>query len=162
MSIKVPTNIQQQSQIYTRVAGTNFYIDPVYYESSIISKESDIYSFGVVLFELLTGMMAYHLKSIGDDEPQPLMNLVRRYHDEGMENLIDPYLITQVDARSFHKFEEIAYKCISWNLKDRPTVKQIMESIEIALYFHIHEAASAITIQSHQYQNPESFLIPLQ
>ncbi|KAL7617427.1 hypothetical protein Lser_V15G03248 [Lactuca serriola] len=37
-----------------------------------------------------------------------------------------------------------------------------MESIEIALYFHIHEAASAITIQSHQYQNPESFLIPLQ
>lgn len=82
-------------------------------------------------------MTAYHLKSIGDDEPRPLMSLVRPYGYEGLERLIDPDTRTQMDNHSFHKFEEIAYHCVSFNLMERPTINRIIELIEIALYFQV-------------------------
>ncbi|CAI9269228.1 unnamed protein product [Lactuca saligna] len=73
---------QSDTEVYTRVAGTQFYMDPAYHESGILRKESDVYSFGVVLFEILSGMLVYHEKSFGDDCQQNLITSVRRYYDK--------------------------------------------------------------------------------
>lgn len=89
---------------------------PVYHESGMLQKESDVYSLGVVLLEMLTRMLAYYEKAIEkDDEPQFLINFVRRYFDDGLDMLIDPFIKDQIDRRSFHTFKYIAYECISLN-----------------------------------------------
>ncbi|CAI5481823.1 unnamed protein product, partial [Closterium sp. Yama58-4] len=38
----------------TRIAGTPGYVDPDYNRSHVVSERSDVFSFGVVLLELLT------------------------------------------------------------------------------------------------------------
>ncbi|KAI3690342.1 hypothetical protein L2E82_48336 [Cichorium intybus] len=134
LSKKGPRN-QQHTQVYTKVAGTNYYLDPIYHESGILRKESDVYSFGVVLFEILSGMLAYHNKSLGDDNPQPLINLVRRYYNDRLDELIDPFIKYQIDRRCFHTFKELAYQCINYNSKERPTMETIIERIEDAIDF---------------------------
>ncbi|GJW09745.1 protein kinase, ATP binding site-containing protein [Tanacetum coccineum] len=129
---------QPHSKLYTKAAGTRFYMDPVYHESGMLQKESDVYSLGVVMLELLTGMLAYYEKAIEkDDEPQFLINLVRRYFDDGLDMLIDPFIKDQIDRRSLHTFKYIAYECISLNSKDRPTIDTIIDRLEEALDFQV-------------------------
>ncbi|GKE93038.1 hypothetical protein Tco_1574133, partial [Tanacetum coccineum] len=65
-----------------------------------------------------------------------MINLVLRFHDDGPERLIDPLIINNVDRRSFHMFIETAYKCISLNIKDRPTMEEIVKTIDEALDVH--------------------------
>ncbi|GKC34768.1 protein kinase, ATP binding site-containing protein [Tanacetum coccineum] len=133
---------QQQSKLYTKVAGTGCYTDPIYHKSGILRAESDVYSFGVVMFEMLRGMPAWHRRSFGRDKPQPLINLVRRYYDNGKDLLIDPQIKAQIDKNSFHTFIEIAYRCISFNSKERPTMEMITDKIEEALDFQVKKDVS--------------------
>ncbi|PWA40941.1 serine/threonine/dual specificity protein kinase, catalytic domain-containing protein [Artemisia annua] len=133
-------------------------MDPIYRESHIPRAESNVYSFGVVLFEVLTGMLADQRKSVGDDVSQNLISLVQRYSNDRLHMLIDPHIRDEIDARSFHTFKQIAYKCISFNIKDRPSMNKIIKRLEEALYIQNHGAASTITRKD---QKLEDFRIPL-
>ncbi|XP_023750019.1 probable receptor-like protein kinase At5g59700 [Lactuca sativa] len=128
---------QLDTQLHTRVAGTQFYLDPTYHESRILRKESDVYSFGVVLFEILSGTLVYHEISTQNDVQKFLMTWVRRYHKNEPHKLIDPQISDQIDRTSFHIFQEIAYQCISFNLSERPTMDKVIERIEEALSVQI-------------------------
>ncbi|GKD58993.1 protein kinase, ATP binding site-containing protein [Tanacetum coccineum] len=135
-SVLVRAN-QPRPEIYRSTPGL-LSTDPVYLETKILNIESDIYSYGILMFSILTGVKdAYRRRAIGDYKEQQLMNLVLRYHDNGPEHLIDPYIVDNVDRRSFHMFIETAYKCISLNIKDRPTMDEIVKTIEEALDIHV-------------------------
>ncbi|XP_023767975.2 myosin-14-like isoform X1 [Lactuca sativa] len=121
------------TEVFTKVAGTQFYVDPTYNESRILRKESDVYSFGVVMFEMLSGMLVYSERSIEDDRTEFLMNLVRRYDHNVVDKLIDPHMRDQIDSHSLDMFKEIAYQCISLNFTKRPTMDKVTERIQEAL-----------------------------
>ncbi|CAH1440221.1 unnamed protein product [Lactuca virosa] len=57
---------------------------------------------------------------------------------------------------------EIAYQCISWNLKDRPTMKTVIKKIQEALNIQNPGASRTITQPRYQHETLESFLIPLE
>ncbi|CAI9271350.1 unnamed protein product [Lactuca saligna] len=131
---------QQDTLVRTRPCGTRCYIDPVYNERGRLSKECDIYSFGVVMFEVSSGMMAYKLRPLKDTNELFLIDIVRSYYDDhglvdGLDRLKDPTIKDQIDMRSFHKFNEIAHECINMDRKKRPTMDKIIKAIEEALDF---------------------------
>ncbi|XP_042755956.1 myosin-6 isoform X2 [Lactuca sativa] len=140
---KVGSRIQRDTQLYTRVAGTQYYLDPTYYESGILRKESDVYSFGVVLFEILSGMLVYLQRSFRDAKQPSLMNYTRKYSQE-LEKLIDPHIRDQIYSRSFHIFSQIAYQCISLDLKERPTMEMVIQRIEEALHIQMEVNATVL------------------
>ncbi|KAL7618882.1 hypothetical protein Lser_V15G03252 [Lactuca serriola] len=141
---KLRHRYQQHTYLMTNVAGNQlFYLDPVYLESGILGKESDVYSLGLVLFEILSGMLVYSQKGFEDDKPQMLMNSVRRYSQKP-ERLIDPHIRDQIDNRSFDTFNEIAYQCISFKLKERPTMDKVVERIEEALDIQMEENVAVL------------------
>ncbi|GJZ71478.1 protein kinase, ATP binding site-containing protein [Tanacetum coccineum] len=101
-AIKVGGN---QEHIYEEASGSRYYMDPIYLESGFHKIESDVYSLGVVMFELLSGTPTNHRRDIGYGEPQPLINLARIYHDDGLDNIIDPYIKDIIDKRSLRTFK---------------------------------------------------------
>lgn len=66
--------------------GTIGYIDPEYAQTSRLSEKSDIYSFGIILLELLTGKKAVENES-------NLHQLVWANH-LGINSTIMPYFLT--------------------------------------------------------------------
>ncbi|GJW99535.1 protein kinase, ATP binding site-containing protein [Tanacetum coccineum] len=115
----------------------DYYMDPVYRQSQICDEESDVYSYGVVLFEILTGMLASETRRIGDEDPLNLVALVCRYYAHQLDKFVDPRIRDEIDDRSLYTFKEIAYKCISFNVKDRPSLNKIIKRLEEALYIQV-------------------------
>ncbi|GKC42009.1 protein kinase, ATP binding site-containing protein [Tanacetum coccineum] len=57
------------------------------------------------------------------------------------DSLTDPAIRDQIGGQSFRMIEELACKCLSFNMKDRPTMDKLVKTIENAL--DIHEASRA-------------------
>ncbi|XP_076890689.1 putative receptor-like protein kinase At2g23200 [Bidens hawaiensis] len=82
---------QQPSSIYSRnIAGTTLYMDPEYLATGKYKKESDMYSFGVVLFEILSGKVAYDSVYINENDLGLAPIARRRFNEETLKELIDP------------------------------------------------------------------------
>ncbi|GJR15195.1 protein kinase, ATP binding site-containing protein [Tanacetum coccineum] len=73
------------------------------------------------------------IKCDGDEE-LILMALVRRHYGDGFDKFIDHQIRDEIDVRSLHICKEIAYKCISYHIKDRPSLNKIIKRLEEALY----------------------------
>lgn len=125
-SVLVPRN---QQQVYQPMDAW-LYKDPVYHASDILTTEVDTYSFGIVMFELLMGMLYLPNKYFGPTSSINLMNDVRKYHDAKPYRLVDYDIRDQVDSRSLRTYIDMAYKCVSFDLKDRPSMNRIVKAIE--------------------------------
>ncbi|KAJ0736309.1 putative protein kinase RLK-Pelle-LRR-I-1 family [Helianthus annuus] len=136
---------KKTSTIYTKhIAGTEVYMDPEYLTSSKYKKESDIYSFGVVLFETLCGRPAYDLMYMSENV-KGLAPIARRRYNEGtLKELIDPKMIEEDDKSiftlnrgpnqdSFNVFSGIAYECLAETQAKRPTMEAVIKELQNAL-----------------------------
>ncbi|XP_027334329.1 putative leucine-rich repeat receptor-like protein kinase At2g19210 isoform X2 [Abrus precatorius] len=99
------------SHISTRPAGTAGYVDPEFQRTGNSTKKSDIYSFGIILFELITGQQAV-LRAPG--RKIHILEWVIPIVERGdIQNVIDPRLQEKFNVNSAWKAIEIALSCIS-------------------------------------------------
>ncbi|KAL4583916.1 hypothetical protein LXL04_008502 [Taraxacum kok-saghyz] len=126
------------------IIGKIEYIDPTFLQTGIVTKESDIYSFGVVLFEVLCGQLAYERK---EDQIQYLCPSATHHYEIGKLNeIIDPMLRKQMDPYSLESFSAIAYQCLEKRQSNRPTMMKIVQKLEELLRIQ-EEFEKAIALQ---------------
>ncbi|CAH9091047.1 unnamed protein product [Cuscuta epithymum] len=125
------------SKSMSSVAGSYGYIAPEYAYTLKVTEKSDIYSFGVVLLELVTGgSPVEHIERGGD-----LVSWVRRAVHGGVS--ISDILDKRLDPLLGRKMEEmtlvlkIALFCTNISPLNRPTMRQV-----VAMLLDIREATS--------------------
>ncbi|GJR56154.1 kinase-like domain, phloem protein 2-like protein, partial [Tanacetum coccineum] len=109
LSLVCPVN-QDIDYVIDDTAGTIGYSDPLYSKTNFLTKESDIFSLGAVLVDILCGK----LSSIKlDDEYLFLPFLAKnRYQVGKLDELVFECIKEQVDPQSFATFARIAYQCL--------------------------------------------------
>lgn len=115
------------------MVGTYGYAAPEYVETGHLTIQSDIWSFGVVLYEILTGRRA--LERNRPTVEQRLLDWVKLYPADSkrFSIIMDPRLRNQFSPIAAKKIAKLADSCLNKNAKDRPTMKQVVESLKQAI-----------------------------
>ncbi|RLM70010.1 putative receptor-like protein kinase [Panicum miliaceum] len=104
---------------WNSVAGTMGYIAPEKITRAKISMKSDIFSFGVILIEIITGRRV----TPSSDIPEwGSLEMIR-----ALNGLFDPALVDESKLVEINKCREVGLMCIEWDPKDRPTMVEVLE-----------------------------------
>jgi len=119
-----------ETHVSTRVMGTQGYAAPEYIMTGHLTAKSDVYGYGVVLLELLTGR-----RSVDKSRPpreQSLVEWARPYLTDArrLDRVMDPNLAGQYSGRAAHKAAAVAHQCVSLNPKSRPHMSAVVEALE--------------------------------
>ncbi|GKC20532.1 kinase-like domain, phloem protein 2-like protein [Tanacetum coccineum] len=113
LSLVCPTN-QNVDYVIDNVTGTIGYRDPLHSKTGFLTKESDIFSLGAVLFDILCGKLSS--KKL-DDEYLYLPFLAKHhYHVGKLDKLVFKGIKEQIVPQSYTTFTRIAIQCL--NLKE--------------------------------------------
>ncbi|KAK8458777.1 hypothetical protein SEVIR_2G005100v4 [Setaria viridis] len=117
------------THVTTDLVGTLGYIPPEYSQSVIATPKGDVFSFGVVLLELLTGKRPVDVsKSKGSRD---LISWVLQMKSEKKEDQIFDRLIwSKAHEKQLLLVLEIACKCISPDPRQRPSIEQVVSSLD--------------------------------
>ncbi|KAJ1281610.1 hypothetical protein BS78_04G318700 [Paspalum vaginatum] len=117
--------------ISTRVMGTFGYVAPEYAMTGHLLVKSDVYSYGVVLLELLSGRKPVSIFESKDPEnlvtwARPLLS-----HKEGLEKLIDPSLDGKFNFDNVAKVASIASMCVHTDPSQRPFMGEVVQALKL-------------------------------
>ncbi|XP_020679669.1 phytosulfokine receptor 1 [Dendrobium catenatum] len=116
------------THVTTDLVGTLGYIPPEYSQASIATFKGDIYSFGVVLLELLTGRRPVDIsKPKGSRE---LLLWVLEMNERRETEVFDPIIYHKNIERQLFRALEIACLCVSESPKLRPSTQQLVTWLE--------------------------------
>jgi len=121
---------QEGSHVSTAVVGTIGYAAPEYIHTGRLSTKNDIWSFGVVLYELLTGR-----RPLDRNRPrgeQNLVDWVKPYSSDAkkLETVIDPRLQGNYSIKSAAQLALVANKCLVRHARYRPKMSEVLEMVQ--------------------------------
>ncbi|KAJ4787507.1 Leucine-rich repeat protein kinase family protein [Rhynchospora pubera] len=152
-------NNDVSSHVSTAIVGTPGYLDPEYYSSYQLSEKSDVFSFGVVLLEIITGQPPI----IGGPEGGHVTNWVSQRLSRGeIESIIDPRMYGQYDINSVWKVTDLARKCTENSSANRPTmtlvVMELKESLDLEISTEGTRSGSTTNTYPHNYSRNDNFV----
>ncbi|KAF3455086.1 hypothetical protein FNV43_RR05534 [Rhamnella rubrinervis] len=118
--------IGDKTHVSTRVMGTYGYCAPDYAMTGQLTFKSDIYSFGVVLLELITGRKA--IDSTKSPKEQNLVAWARPlFRDrKKFSQMVDPLLQGHYPVRGLYQALAIAAMCVQEQTNMRPVISDVV------------------------------------
>ncbi|XP_028797660.1 probable receptor-like protein kinase At2g42960 [Neltuma alba] len=122
-----------ESHITTRVMGTFGYVAPEYANTGLLNEKSDIYSFGVLLLEAVTGR-----DPVDYGRPANEVNLVEwlkmMVGTRRADEVIDPSLEVKPPTRALKRALLVALRCVDPDADKRPKMSQVVRMLEADEY----------------------------
>ncbi|KAA8527139.1 hypothetical protein F0562_008632 [Nyssa sinensis] len=108
------------------LAGTPGYVPPEYYQSFRCTTKGDVYSYGVVLLELLSGKRPIDSLEFGDDNN--LVGWAKQLQKEKVSHeILDPELLAHESCEAeLYRYLKIAFECLDDKPFRRPTMIQVI------------------------------------
>ncbi|XP_024032683.1 serine/threonine-protein kinase CDG1 [Morus notabilis] len=116
--------------VQTRILGTLGYLAPEYAENGIVSVRTDVYAYGIVLLQLISGR-----KVVIDVEGEEMQQSIRQWAEPilqrlALHELIDPRIENSHDTFEFYRMAKAAYSCVQRSPEMRPSMGEVVRLLE--------------------------------
>ncbi|KAL6538294.1 hypothetical protein OROGR_012282 [Orobanche gracilis] len=119
----------ERSYITTRVMGTFGYVAPEYASTGMLNERSDVYSFGILIMEIITGR-----NPVDYSRRQGEVNLVEwlktMVSNRKSEGVLDPKLPDKPSTRALKRTLLVALRCVDPNAQKRPKMGHVVHMLE--------------------------------
>lgn len=137
----------------TRIVGTFGYIAPEYRRDGVATAKGDVYAFGVVLFELITGQEAISKSKVAissTPERRSLISIMSRALRDSpnplqmgrLRELIDPNLMDMYPQDCLYKMAKLGQQCVEEDPILRPDMKYVVFTLSQILLSSIEWEAT--------------------
>nr|XP_043610914.1 probable serine/threonine-protein kinase PBL22 [Erigeron canadensis] len=118
------------SHVSSEVRGTFGYVDPEYQKNSRVNASGDVYSFGIVLLQLLSGQRVINIDL---QRPMSLGKMAKALTRGGsLTEFADPKLNGDYSFKAFETMTNLALSCIGTK-QQRPSMEQVVIELERVL-----------------------------
>lgn len=123
------TSFGSGSQAAAQMLGSFGYSAPEFAMTGIYTVKTNVYSFGVVMLELLTGR-----KPLDSSRPRSEQSLVRwatpQLHDiDALAKMVDPTLNGMYSAKSLSRFADVISLCVQPEPEFRPPISEVVQAL---------------------------------
>ncbi|XP_058781174.1 putative receptor protein kinase ZmPK1 [Vicia villosa] len=119
---------------FSKIRGTRGYMAPEWILNHSITSKIDVYSYGMVVLEIITGRSATKHVDMGEgEEKQGLVIWLRekRYtRSAWVSEIIDPTIEEGYDESEVEALAEMALQCVEEDKDKRPTMSHVVEVLQ--------------------------------
>ncbi|KAI3686053.1 hypothetical protein L1987_79723 [Smallanthus sonchifolius] len=121
----------KDTHVTTAVRGTIGHIAPEYLSTGKSSEKTDVFGYGIMLLELITGQRAFDLARLANDDDVMLLDWVKGLLKERkLEMLVDPDLETNYVDSEVEQLIQVALLCTQGSPMDRPKMSDVVRMLE--------------------------------
>ncbi|KAH9316746.1 hypothetical protein KI387_043984 [Taxus chinensis] len=122
---------RSQSRAYTRIRGTPGYLAPEWLLHASATDRSDVYSFGMVLLEIISGRKNFDLSLPEDMQFFPCW-AIKMIEEGKIMEVVDPKLglLASEECEQTERVIKIAFWCIQEGERKRPSMNQVILMLE--------------------------------
>ncbi|KAK6936919.1 Serine-threonine/tyrosine-protein kinase, catalytic domain [Dillenia turbinata] len=122
--------IQLDQSVESKVIGTFGYLAPEYAENGKVSTKTDVYAFGVVLLQLITGRCTTDAR-LGERSlvgwARPLLK------EKNFSELVDPSVLNRHDPKQLYWMVRLAEACLSMDPHKRSPMSKVVFTLEYVM-----------------------------
>jgi len=120
------------SCVLTTMRGTIGYLAPEWISGTAITSKVDVYSYGMVLLEIISGRRNAGKEAFADDDHAKCfpVQVVDKLLNGGIGSLVDANLDGNVNLDDVERVCKVACWCIQDNEFDRPTMVEVVQFLE--------------------------------
>ncbi|CAI0375668.1 unnamed protein product, partial [Linum tenue] len=121
----------KDTHVTTAVRGTIGHIAPEYLSTGKSSEKTDVFGYGVMLLELITGQRAFDLARLANDDDVMLLDWVKGLlKDKKLETLVDGDLQGNYIDEEVEQLIQVALLCTQSSPMERPKMSEVVRMLE--------------------------------
>ncbi|XP_066398843.1 LRR receptor kinase SERK2-like [Miscanthus floridulus] len=121
----------QKTSVTTQVRGTMGHIAPEYLSTGKSSERTDVFGYGIMLLELVTGQRAIDFSRLEEEDDVLLLDHVKKLQREGhLDAIVDRNLNNNYNGQEVEMMIQIALLCTQASPEDRPSMSEVVRMLE--------------------------------
>ncbi|XP_043707173.1 probable LRR receptor-like serine/threonine-protein kinase At5g10290 isoform X1 [Telopea speciosissima] len=120
----------RKTNVTTQVRGTMGHIAPEYLSTGRSSERTDVFGYGIMLLELVTGQRAIDFSRLEEDDVLLLDYVKKLEREKQLDAIVDRNLNRNSDSQEVEMMIQVALLCTQASPEDRPTMAEVVRMLE--------------------------------